>query len=118
MILCLVSCENKDENTVQGDTDALAVMGDVESIEETVETEPAEQKKRVAMTFDDGPHNVYTKRIVDELAKYGFHATFFVVGNRVDGGTYNGKSGLLYAYEHGNEIGIHGYTHTAYYNKC
>ncbi|MBO7249798.1 MAG: polysaccharide deacetylase family protein, partial [Clostridia bacterium] len=40
--------------------------------------------KRVALTFDDGPHNVRTKAIVDELAKYGAHATFFVVGNRID----------------------------------
>ena len=42
-------------------------------------------KKRVALTFDDGPHNVYTKSIVDELSKYGAHATFFVVGSEKDG---------------------------------
>ena len=75
-------------------------------------------KKRVALTFDDGPHNVRTKEIVDELAKYGYHATFFVVGDRVDGVSYNGKAGLLYAIEAGNEIGIHGYTHMAYYDTC
>ena len=54
------------------------------------ETEPPEAKKRVAMTFDDGPHNVRTREIVDELDKYGFTATFFVVGNRVDGEAYRG----------------------------
>lgn len=75
-------------------------------------------KKRVALTYDDGPHNVRTPQIVDELDKYGFHATFFVVGNRVDGTAYNGGEAMLYAIEHGNEVGIHGYTHEYYYNKC
>lgn len=74
--------------------------------------------KRVALTFDDGPHNVRTKAIVDELAKYGYRATFFVVGNRVDGSSYNGASALKYAHEHGNEIAVHGYTHNAYYDTC
>lgn len=75
-------------------------------------------KKRVAITYDDGPHNVYTVKIVDELAKYGFNATFFVVGNRVDGTDYNGAKGITYAASKGNEIAIHAYTHSKYYNKC
>lgn len=74
--------------------------------------------KRVALTFDDGPHNVRTKAIVDELAKYGYRATFFVVGNRVDGTAYNGAEALKYAHDHGNEIAIHGYTHAVYYHNC
>ncbi|MBE6592874.1 MAG: DUF2334 domain-containing protein [Ruminococcaceae bacterium] len=74
--------------------------------------------KRVAITFDDGPHNVRTKQIVDELDKYGYNATFFVVGNRVDGKAYNGADALKYAHEKGNEIAIHGYTHAVYYHNC
>ena len=74
--------------------------------------------KKVALTFDDGPHNVYTKKIVDELSKYGAHATFFVVGSRLDGTDYNGKAGMEYAVSAGNEIGIHGYTHKKYYDTC
>ena len=72
-------------------------------------------KKRVALTFDDGPQHYQerTKEIVDELEKYGFHATFFVVGNRVAGG-----DALAYAVEKGNELGIHGYTHEVYYDTC
>ena len=75
-------------------------------------------KKRVALTFDDGPHNTYTKKVVDELAKYDAHATFFVVGNRVDGTAYNGKSAIKYVLDNGHEVGIHAYTHEKYYNKC
>ena len=85
-------------------------------------TEPpapvVDNRPRVALTYDDGPHNVRTKLIVDELDKYGYHATFFVVGNRVDGTAYNGGSAMVYAAEHGNEIGIHGYTHDVYYDEC
>lgn len=75
-------------------------------------------KKRVAITYDDGPHNVRTKAIVDELAKYGYHATFFVVGNRVDGKAYNGAAAVQYAASKGNEIAIHAYTHNKYYDTC
>ena len=75
----------------------------------------AEPKKRVALTFDDGPQHYEerTKKTVDELSKYGYHATFFVVGNRVPGG-----DALKYAVDNGNEIGIHGFTHEQYYDKC
>jgi peptidoglycan/xylan/chitin deacetylase (PgdA/CDA1 family) len=132
LILLLVGCASGANNKNEGADDPSLPEaeqppengGDNES-EGTDEPTPpeAEQpsvsgKKRVALTLDDGPHNVYTKKIVDELAKYGAHATFFVVGNRVDGTEYNGRSGLQYAIENGNEIGIHGYTHKKYYNRC
>lgn len=78
----------------------------------------SEPKMRVALTFDDGPHETRTARIVDELSKYGFHATFFIVGNRIDGSDYKGAEALRYAYEAGNEIGVHGYTHRYYYDVC
>ena len=34
----------------------------------------------VYLTFDDGPHPVYTPQVLDVLAKHGVQATFFVVG--------------------------------------
>lgn len=34
----------------------------------------------VYLTFDDGPHPVYTPQVLDVLAKHGAQATFFVVG--------------------------------------
>ena len=74
--------------------------------------------KRVAITYDDGPHVTRTAKIVDELDKYGYHATFFVVGNRVDGREYAGGDAMQYAVSHGNEIGIHAYTHDYYYDTC
>lgn len=37
------------------------------------------QKRYVAITFDDGP-GPYTGKVIDEMRKYGFHATFFTCG--------------------------------------
>jgi peptidoglycan/xylan/chitin deacetylase (PgdA/CDA1 family) len=98
----LLSC-TPTGGAVEEDTEDITVGGD---------------RPRVALTYDDGPHNVRTKEIVDELDKYGYHATFFVVGNRVDGSEYAGGDAMLYAIRHGNEVGIHGYTHTLYYDEC
>ena len=94
--------------------------GKTESEAESDVPAVGEPKKRVAMTFDDGPHNVRTREIVDELDKYGFTATFFVVGNRVDGGVYRGGETVKYVIDHGHEVGIHGYTHSEdkYYDRC
>lgn len=37
-------------------------------------------KGTVALTFDDGPHPVYTRQILEILKKYDVKATFFMVG--------------------------------------
>ena len=39
---------------------------------------------KIALTFDDGPHPVYTGEILDILKEYGVRATFFVVGENVE----------------------------------
>jgi peptidoglycan-N-acetylglucosamine deacetylase len=44
---------------------------------------PASQDRAVYLTFDDGPHPDVTGFVLDILAKYGAHATFFCVGNNV-----------------------------------
>ena len=41
--------------------------------------EAGSQGKYIALTFDDGP-GPYTGKVMDELRKYGFRATFFVNG--------------------------------------
>ncbi len=117
--LCLASCDKGNAEKVGrpsgGKGGSVPTMGNTDDDEGQKKYE-----KTVALTLDDGPHNVRTKAIVDELDKYDFNATFFVVGNRVDGTDYDGSSALKYAYEHGNEIGIHGYTHRTdrYYDTC
>jgi peptidoglycan/xylan/chitin deacetylase (PgdA/CDA1 family) len=119
----LVSCEDDEVKIFSGSGGgsggaSVPTMGDSSNKDDPANDNDGKYTKTVALTFDDGPHNTRTKTIVDELDKYGYHATFFVVGNRVDGTEYNGGDALKYAYEHGNEIGIHGYTHDVYYDTC
>jgi peptidoglycan-N-acetylglucosamine deacetylase len=42
------------------------------------------KEKVVALTFDDGPHPVYTRQILDILDKYHVKATFFMIGRLMD----------------------------------
>ncbi|HEX4466555.1 MAG TPA: polysaccharide deacetylase family protein [Solirubrobacteraceae bacterium] len=37
----------------------------------------------MSFTFDDGPHEVWTPRVLAELDRLGVRATFFVIGERV-----------------------------------
>ena len=40
-------------------------------------------EKKIALTFDDGPDNIYTAKILDILSENGVQATFFVLGQQV-----------------------------------
>ena len=39
----------------------------------------------LALTFDDGPHRVYTKKLLDGLRERGVKASFFLVGENIPG---------------------------------
>ncbi len=68
------------------------------------------KKPMVALTYDDGPHDVNTHRILDVLERYNARATFFVVGSRVE--YYS--SCVVRADKLGCEIGNHSYSHVIY----
>jgi len=57
---------------------------DGEKFKRTVIRGNPEAGKRVALTFDDGPYNVWTQRYMDVLESYDVKATFFLVGSRVE----------------------------------
>lgn len=61
----------------------------------------------VALTFDDGPSPIYTKKIMNILDKYHIKATFFVVGERAQ--AYPKYVKALAA--DGDIIGNHSYSH-------
>jgi polysaccharide deacetylase family sporulation protein PdaB len=65
------------------------------------------KEKVIALTFDDGPHPVYTKQILKLLDKYNAKATFFVVGQRAK----NNPDIIKQLQENGHEIGNHTYRH-------
>ncbi len=64
-------------------------------------------KKRIALTFDDGPHPQHTREIISILEDYGVKATFFVIGKNAEEYPDIVKKEA----ENGYEIGNHTYTH-------
>ena len=63
--------------------------------------------KEVFLTFDDGPHKVYTARILEILNDFEIRATFFLTGSRV---LHNPDVVSLIG-KHGHKIGNHGFNH-------
>lgn len=63
-------------------------------------------KKKVALTFDDGP-SIHTDRLLDLFAKYGGKGTFFVVGNLID----RHPDTVRRVVNEGHEISSHGWDH-------
>jgi peptidoglycan/xylan/chitin deacetylase (PgdA/CDA1 family) len=64
-------------------------------------------RRRVALTFDDGPDPDRTPALLDALAIFGVRATFFLIGRAVDGS----PSLTARIAAEGHEIGNHTYTH-------
>jgi peptidoglycan-N-acetylglucosamine deacetylase len=60
----------------------------------------------VALTFDDGPAPDHTPRVLEILARHGAHATFFLIGSRVE--QHPDTVALIRA--GGHEVGNHSYT--------
>lgn len=64
-------------------------------------------EKRVALTFDDGPHPRHTPQVLEMFERKGIAATFFVVGRRVKRFPHIVKR----IADSGHEIGNHTYHH-------
>ena len=63
--------------------------------------------KRLALTFDDGPHPSYTEKLLDGLKERGIKATFFVTGEHAA----LHPDIIKRMYEEGHLIGNHTYSH-------
>jgi cellulose synthase/poly-beta-1,6-N-acetylglucosamine synthase-like glycosyltransferase/peptidoglycan/xylan/chitin deacetylase (PgdA/CDA1 family) len=61
----------------------------------------------IALTFDDGPDPQWTPVILDILARHGAHATFFVIGSKVNEHPELTRRILA----EGHELGVHTFTH-------
>lgn len=62
---------------------------------------------KIALTFDDGPVEGLTDRVLDALHERGHQATFFVVGERAE----RNPDLLKRMVESGSEVGNHTYSH-------
>ncbi|AFS79831.1 polysaccharide deacetylase [Gottschalkia acidurici 9a] len=96
------------------DTETFAYekyQSDIEEISKDIKYEVVKNgprdKKRVAITFDDGPNPVYTPQILDILKEHDVKATFFVLGKHAE--IY--PDIVLREKNEGHEIGNHTYSH-------
>lgn len=64
-------------------------------------------KKRIALSFDDGPRAETTPKVLEILKKYNVHATFYMMGSHV----VNNEELVKQIAEEGNELGNHSYSH-------
>ncbi|MBR4288862.1 MAG: polysaccharide deacetylase family protein [Clostridia bacterium] len=64
-------------------------------------------KKRIALTFDDGPSKSNTAAILNVLKEYEIQATFFVIGENAE----KDPDRIRSIFDAGHEIGNHTYSH-------
>lgn len=62
----------------------------------------------VALTFDDGPNEDSTRRVLEILARHRAKATFFVIGRKAE----QAPDVIREIVDAGHELGIHGYAHS------
>jgi peptidoglycan/xylan/chitin deacetylase (PgdA/CDA1 family) len=67
------------------------------------------EKRKIAITFDDGPSAEHTPVLLDGLKERGVKATFFLIGKNIE---KDGNSQIVKRmYEEGHLIGNHTYNH-------
>ncbi len=64
-------------------------------------------RKEIALTFDDGPHPPFTQRLLALLKQLNVHATFFLVGKKVD----QAPDVVSLIAREGHEVANHTYHH-------
>ncbi len=74
---------------------------------DAADSDPYRDIVRIALTFDDGPHPVYTPLLLDGLKERGVKATFFVTGENAE--AY--PELVQRMSEEGHLVGNHTYSH-------
>ena len=72
---------------------------------------PSETKKKIALTFDDGP-GIYTLEVLELLKKYNAKATFFCIGKNIE----THPEILQKVIDEGHLVGNHSYSHSKFFD--
>ena len=67
---------------------------------------------KVALSFDDGPDPAVTPRVLEALARHGAHASFFVIGRKLE--QFPELARRIHA--EGHELGNHSWRHSRWQN--
>lgn len=73
----------------------------------TLAEESVAPQKYVYLTFDDGPSNRVTPKILNVLKEEGVKATFFIIGRQAE----SRKDIVKQAFNEGHTIAVHSYSH-------
>lgn len=74
----------------------------------SAQAEISEEKKYIALTFDDGPRADTTGKLLDGLRDRGAHATFFLIGKQIA----PNASLVQRMKAEGHQVGNHTWSHT------
>ena len=80
--------------------------GNTATAERTVTVKKADKSSRIYLTFDDGPSQRVTPRILDTLKQYDAKATFFILNYAEED-----KPLIQRMIDEGHTVAIHGYSH-------
>ena len=69
-------------------------------------TDVNKEKKIIYLTFDDGP-SILTDKVLDILKANNVKATFFIIGNQINGF----ENVIKRIHDDGHSFGLHTYTH-------
>lgn len=105
-----VSDEDSENASTEENNDGNSnefTESDVKSDEESATSSGESVRKKVALTFDDGPDPKVTRQILETLQKHEAKATFFMLGSRVE--YYPDIVNEIK--DAGHELGNHTWTH-------
>lgn len=91
---------------VTGESTAVSTQR-VEVLQDDHSDSAAGENVEIALTFDDGPHPVWTEKLLDGLKDRGIRATFFVIGKSAQ----EHPELIQRMVEEGNQVGNHTYSH-------
>jgi peptidoglycan/xylan/chitin deacetylase (PgdA/CDA1 family) len=125
LLLLLIACDNEPEPTVKDKTlakpdsskiekgQAVKLVKEVRLVEEgnaANEVKPGKQKKKIYLTFDDGP-NRGTRTVLDIVQQENVPVTFFIVGEHVYASPAQQRVWDSLRASPNVEIANHSYTH-------
>lgn len=105
VILIMIGAVNLAARMSEQRRDETVLSGSVG--EEQNSSADMEEKKKVALTFDDGPDSECTPMLLDGLAERGVKATFFVIGKQAE----EQPEVMERIVKEGHLIGNHTYNH-------
>ena len=97
----------RSDGNLPATTDEITHAGPILRLDDADPVSRGMPAGRIALTFDDGPDPEWTPKVLDVLRRYHAHATFFVVGARVDEHPELVRRILA----EGHELGSHTFTH-------